>query len=58
MRLYTGLCIASLVLSGCGSGGTARPAPGSGPEPTANALAEESGDPTPRRKQFRSPWAT
>ena len=47
MRLYTGLCIASLVLSGCGSGGTSRPAPGSGPEPTADASAEESGDPTP-----------
>ena len=47
MRLYTGLCIASLVLSGCGSGGTSRPIPGSGHEPTANAPAEESGDPTP-----------
>ena len=47
MRLCTGLCIASLVLSGCGSGGTPRPIPGSGPESTADAPAEGPGDPTP-----------
>ncbi len=45
MRLFTGLCIASLVLSGCGSGGASRPAPGSGPETTADVPAEELGDP-------------
>ena len=40
MRLSTGLCLASLLLSGCGSGDASRPAPESGPEPDA-------GSPTP-----------
>ncbi|MCE2476152.1 MAG: hypothetical protein J4F47_11515 [Alphaproteobacteria bacterium] len=45
MRLFTGLCIASLLLSGCGSGEALRPVSGSGPEATGGAPAEESGGP-------------
>ena len=46
MRLFTGLCLAALLLSGCGSGGVSREAPEDGADRVAETTGEESSDPT------------